>query len=66
MKGACRKIVLLKSLEIVKEQSKFYVNSNSNKMMFSGGVGGNIILFQIRFERNNLIFYVSLPFLSEF
>ena len=34
--------------------------------MLCGGVGGNIIMFQIRFQCYNFIFWISLQFLNEF
>ena len=34
--------------------------SNSNKIKLCGGVGGNIILFRIRFQRYNLQFLSEL------
>ena len=45
--GYIPKLVLLKSLRNCKRRNKgnFVLNSNSNKKMLCGSVGGNIILF---------------------
>ena len=53
-----KKIVLFKSLRNCKRRNKgnFTAKSNSNKIKLCGG-GDNIVLFQIRFQRNNFIFY---------